>query len=284
MAKKYLSKEINFNVAPVMWQGLYTFPGPNGSTSNFFTGIIAVKHPLEVIIPDFYCQGNSYIGGNGDIKGSLVVGQISAEVVVQAAPEPPYGGDGTIVILATVPRIGLEDGDIWATGNITAEKNIEAWENITAGGNINAAGQIVSQTQVTASGITLTSRKPFDIPHPNKKGWRLRHVCLEGPESGVYFRGRIKNKTEIDLPNYWKDLVDIDSITVNLTSIGSHQDVIVKTWNEDKVYLQSKEDLPIDCFYYICAERIDGEKLIVEYEGTSINDYPGDNTIYSINK
>lgn len=284
MAKKYLSKEINFNVAPVMWQGLYTFPGPNGSTSNFFTGIIAVKHPLEVIIPDFYCQGNSYIGGNGDIKGSLVVGQISAEVVVQAASEPPYGGDGTIVILATVPRIDLEDGDIWATGNITAEKNIEAWENITAGGNINAAGQIVSQTQVTASGITLTSRKPFDIPHPNKKGWRLRHVCLEGPESGVYFRGRIKNKTEIDLPNYWKDLVDIDSITVNLTSIGSHQDVIVKTWNEDKVYLQSKEDLPIDCFYYICAERIDGEKLIVEYEGTSINDYPGDNTIYSINK
>jgi hypothetical protein len=284
MAKKYLSKEINFNVAPVMWQGLYTFPGPNGSTSNFFTGIIAVKHPLEVIIPDFYCQGNSYIGGNGDIKGSLVVGQISAEVVVQAASEPPYGGDGTIVILATVPRIDLEDGDIWATGNITAEKNIEAWENITAGGNINAEGQIVSQTQVTASGITLTSRKPFDIPHPNKKGWRLRHVCLEGPESGVYFRGRIKNKTEIDLPNYWKDLVDIDSITVNLTSIGSHQDVIVKTWNEDKVYLQSKEDLPIDCFYYICAERIDGEKLIVEYEGTSINDYPGDNTIYSINK
>jgi hypothetical protein len=284
MAKKYLSKEINFNVAPVMWQGLYTFPGPNGSTSNFFTGIIAVKHPLEVIIPDFYCQGNSYIGGNEDIKGSLVVGQISAEVAVQAAPEPPYGGDGTIVILATVPRINLEDGDIWATGNITAEKNIEAWGNITAGGNINAAGQIVSQTQVTASGITLTSRKPFDIPHPNKKGWRLRHVCLEGPESGVYFRGRIKNKTEIDLPNYWKDLVDIDSITVNLTSIGSHQDVIVKTWNEDKVYLQSKEDLPIDCFYYICAERIDGEKLIVEYEGTSINDYPGDNTIYSINK
>ena len=272
MAKKYLSKEINFNVAPVMWQGQYVFPGPDGSTSNLFTSLIAVKHPLEVIIPDFYCQGNSYIEGNGDIGGSLVVGQISAEVAVEAASDPPYGGDGTIVILATIPRIDLEEGDIWATGNITAEKNI------------NADGEIVSQTEVKASGITLTSRKPFDIPHPNKKGWRLRHVCLEGPESGVYFRGRIKNKTEIDLPNYWKDLVDIDSITVNLTSIGSHQDVIVKTWNEDKVYLQSKEGLPIDCFYYICAERIDGEKLIVEYEGTSINDYPGDNKIYSINK
>jgi hypothetical protein len=165
---------------------------------------------------------------------------------------------------------------------ITPDINTDG--NVNVKKDVNVEGQVVSQTEVRAAGTTLTSRKPFDIPHPNKKGWRLRHVCLEGPESGVYFRGRIKNKTEIDLPNYWKDLVDIDSITVNLTSIGSHQDVIVNTWNEDKVYLQSKEGLPIDCFYYICAERIDGEKLIVEYEATSINDYPGDNTIYSINK
>ena len=165
---------------------------------------------------------------------------------------------------------------------ITPDINTDG--NVNVKKDVNVEGQVVSQTEVRAAGTTLTSRKPFDIPHPNKKGWRLRHVCLEGPESGVYFRGRIKNKTEIDLPNYWKDLVDIDSITVNLTSIGSHQDVIVNTCNEDKVYLQSKEGLPIDCFYYICAERIDGEKLIVEYEATSINDYPGDNTIYSINK
>ena len=43
----------------------------------------------------------------------------------------------------------------------------------------------ITATEVTASGITLTSRKPFDIPHPSKEGWRLRHVCLEGPESAV---------------------------------------------------------------------------------------------------
>jgi hypothetical protein len=177
---------------------------------------------------------------------------------------------GTLNVIQSLDEPTIPD--INTDGNVNVKKDV------------NVEGQVVSQTEVRAAGTTLTSRKPFDIPHPNKKGWRLRHVCLEGPESGVYFRGRIKNKTEIDLPNYWKDLVDIDSITVNLTSIGSHQDVIVNTWNEDKVYLQSKEGLPIDCFYYICAERIDGEKLIVEYEATSINDYPGDNTIYSINK
>jgi hypothetical protein len=271
MAKKYLSKEINFNVAPVMWQGLYTFPGPNASTSNFFTSIIAVKHPLEVIIPDFYCQGNSYIGGNKDIKGSLVVGQISAEVAVQAAPEPPYGGDGTIVILATVPRIDLEDGDIWATGNITAEKNIEAWENITAGGEVSSNN----------GGHVLSSKKNFDIPHPTKDGWRLTHSCLEGPEAAVYFRGRLKNTNTIKLPEYWEKLVDSDTITVSITPIGSHQDIIVKELDNIKIILQSKDDMSIDCFYHIFGERIDTEKLIVEYEG-DIEDYPGDNSERSI--
>jgi hypothetical protein len=151
--------------------------------------------------------------------------------------------------------------------------------------DFHVAGNVVSSGEVTAAcSVTLTSRKPFDIPHPSKEGWRLRHVCIEGPESGIYCRGRVKNKTEITLPNYWKGFVDIDSITVNLTPIGSHQDVIIKRWDEEKIYLQSRGGMPIDCFYYICAERIDGEKLIVEYQGNSIDDYPGDNSIYSINK
>ena len=265
MAKKYLSKEINFNVAPVMWQGQYVFPGPNGLTSNLFTSLIAVKHPLEVIIPDFYCQGNSYIGGNGDIGGSLVVGQISAEVAVEAAPDPPYGGDGTIVILATIPRIDLEEGDIWATGNITAEKNIEAW------------GEVVSN----AGEHVLSAKKNFDIPHPTKKGWRLTYSCLEGPEAAVYIRGKLTNTNIIKLPEYWKNLVDPDTITVSITPIGSHQDIFVKYFDINEIILQSKENTSINCFYHIFGERIDTEKLIVEYEG-GIEDYPGDNSERSI--
>jgi len=163
---------------------------------------------------------------------------------------------------------------------------IDNWEVTTAqtgDGTINMQGSITSATEVTANGITLTSRKPFDIPHPTKDGHRLRHVCIEGPESGVYFRGRVKGK-EIALPNYWKGLVHTDSITVNLTPVGAHQNVIVKRWDEEKIYLQSQGGMPIDCFFHVYGERKDGEKLIVEYKGTSINDYPGDNSIYSINK
>ena len=155
---------------------------------------------------------------------------------------------------------------------------------ITGAGNINITGTVVA-SEVTASGITLTSRKPFDIPHPTKEGHRLRHVCLEGPESGVYVRGRLTGKNVIELPEYWRGLVDPETITVTLTQIKTSQDLIVDAieWGS-RIKIKSGNGTNIDCYYVVHAERSDGEKLIVEYEGNSIDDYPGDNSIYSINK
>lgn len=152
-------------------------------------------------------------------------------------------------------------------------------------GNLQATQTVVAATQVTAAGITLTTRKPFDIPHPTKKGWRLRHVCLEGPESGVYHRGRLTRKNVIDLPEYWRGLVDPESITVTLTQIRTSQDLIIDgiEWGS-QIKIKSGNGTDIDCYYLVHGERKDGEKLIVEYEGQSSDDYPGDNSIYSINK
>ena len=133
--------------------------------------------------------------------------------------------------------------------------------------------------------INQQSWKGFDIKHPNKEKHRLRHICVEGPEAAVYCRGRVCNGNNvIDLPSYWKGLVDYESITVQLTCLGSHQNVIVKRISpiEDKVYLQSQGGMPVDCFYHIMAARIDGEELVVEYEGESSADYPGDSSQFSI--
>ena len=165
----------------------------------------------------------------------------------------------------------------WYHGNIQVD-NLQVNNDIDADGTVTAS-------QVIASGITLTSRKPFDIPHPTKSGHRLRHVCLEGPESGVYYRGRLKDSNTIDLPDYWTGLVDPETITVTLTQIGSSQDLIVDKieWGR-KVLIKSGNASNIDCYFLIHGERKDGEKLIVEYPGKSSDDYPGDNSIYSINK
>ena len=140
--------------------------------------------------------------------------------------------------------------------------------------------------KIGSSSMTLSSRfsvadalgKAFDMPHPTKgKGHRLSHACIEGPEIGVYYRGRVRNEKVIVLPPYWKGLVHEDSISVQLQPIGAHQDVIVKRWDDEKIYLQSKGGMPIDCFYHVYAERKDVNPLHVEYEGETCFDYPDPN-------
>jgi len=128
--------------------------------------------------------------------------------------------------------------------------------------------------------------KPFDLVHPTKgKGHRLRYACIEGPEVGVYFRGRLKESNVIELPYYWKDLVDEDSITVQLQPIGRQQNLVVEEF--DNEYIVITEDLTntdlvtdlstIDCFYHVYGERKDINPLIVEYKGDTWEDYPDPN-------
>ena len=136
----------------------------------------------------------------------------------------------------------------------------------------------------SSSTINTQGWKGFDIKHPNKKGHRLRHVCIEGPEAGVYVRGRLTKGNKIELPDYWKGLVDTESITVSLTSIGvGNQDLFVEKieWGKT-VIVKSGTGSNVDCYYVINAARIDGEPLIVEYEGDTPAQYPGNSEQFSI--
>ena len=154
-------------------------------------------------------------------------------------------------------------------GNLAVDTNIQA-------------GGVVTAPRFQGT-INVQSWKGFDIKHPNKSNHRLRHICLEGPEAGVYFRGRLKGKNTIELPPYWEGLIDVDSITVTLTQIGSSQDLIVESIDWGKVVkVKSGNGTSIDCYYVIQAARIDGEPLIVEYEGETPAEYPGDDKQFSI--
>ena len=109
--------------------------------------------------------------------------------------------------------------------------------------------------------------------------------CAEGPEAGIYIRGRLKNSNKIVLPEYWEGLIDIDSITVTLTQIGYSQDLIVDSIDWGKVVkVRSGVGANIDCFYDIHAARIGrtshnnhDEKMHVVYDGETPADYPGSN-------
>ena len=64
------------------------------------------------------------------------------------------------------------------------------------------------------------------------------------------------------------------SISVQLQPIGAHQDVIVKRWDSEKIYLQARGGMPIDCFFHVYGERKDINPLTVEYQGETWEDYP----------
>jgi hypothetical protein len=253
-------------------------------------------------------EGDEKINGSAHMEGPVVFG----------TPNEEGGGFGDNVATLMIARTTNDDKDctpadrsLWVkgntrlqgdagtsytlnvTGDVTIIGNTEQTGdtnqvgNITASGTIKAATLIGAHTSGSISGGVSgksSGAKAFDIPHPSREGYRLRHICLEGPESAVYFRGRLKNRKVIKLPTYWEKLVDPTTITVNLTPFGSHQDIIVKRLDSTEIHLQSNGGLPIDCFYHVYGTRQDIERLSVEYEGATSDDYPGDNSIYSINK
>ena len=164
------------------------------------------------------------------------------------------------------------DGGTSNALNVSGDTNVTGNSHVT--GNITTGGDLTVGGFASWSGSIVATTKLFDIPHPNKEGHRLAHACLEGPEHSVYFRGKVRNRTTIQLPKYWEGLVDYTTITVNLTPIGAHQNVIVKRVDESKIYLQAQGGMPINCYFHVYGTRQDVGRLEVEYEGESFKDSP----------
>ena len=133
----------------------------------------------------------------------------------------------------------------------------------TAGGSLLQRMTINNNGDVDVVGAFSAASKSFDIEHPTKEGMRLHHGSLEGPEHGVYIRGRLKDNNVIELPDYWIGLVDEDTITVQLTAMGSKQDLWVEDIADNTIIVGS--DANVNCFYFIQAERKDVDKFDVEY-------------------
>ena len=201
--------------------------------------------------------------------------------------------DVSMVLLSTPSDYVYLHLDGTSTANVTLERNtgpitqffVDATTSyfngsVTIDLNLNVLGSLtVSGTNViTEINVAKTlPAKPFDIPHPSKpETHRLRYISLEGPEIAVYFRGKLEDTNVIELPEYWKDLIHPESISVNLTPYGTYQELYVEkiVWGQ-QIIIKNRESGPTNCYFTVYAERKDMEKLIVEYEGTSAKDYPG---------
>lgn len=227
--------------------------GPTGNYYGLPTSFAAVTH----------CEAG--VVSTGPI---LETGEVLVLGNVVISPDPLAKGkpSGTLTVATATTLNTLVT--IIGTTNIT--------------GPVNIAGTV---TATAFSGtINVQPWKSFDIRHPNRDGWRLRHVCVEGPEAAVYIRGKLDGDNIIRLPDYWEGLIDYESITVDLTPYDRPDDsMYVKAIRRDPdhhIIVASEKHLRnIKAFYTVTAARL-GE-MVVEYEGQSVDDYPGDTTNFT---
>jgi len=85
--------------------------------------------------------------------------------------------------------------------------------------------------------VCYDANKTFVIDHPVDKNKYLVHACLEGPEAGVYYRGKAKIESEgkvtIQLPHYVDKLAT--NFTIQITPIYSPHIVIRNTYTTSEV-------------------------------------------------
>ncbi len=111
---------------------------------------------------------------------------------------------------------------IWNCQNSISNGVVSVGNYSSSAGVTGVAGSIYYDTTIGgASGLQVstgslwTSVKSFVIDHPKDQEKFLVHGCLEGPEAGVYYRGKgvITNNESvvIELPDY------VDKLATNLT-------------------------------------------------------------------
>jgi hypothetical protein len=148
---------------------------------------------------------------------------------------------------------------VFTDANTLADSIVQQIDGVLANGD----------TILQVDGVITAKAKSFDIPHPTKTGYRLRYGCLEGPENGVYHRGKLTGSgyIKVTLPEYWSSLVN--SYTVHLTSYGNYS-VYVVSQSQDSFIVARCGGLlgrikNIEFTYEVIGDRVDAP-LIIEYE------------------
>lgn len=194
----------------------------------------------------------SYANITGQVNTATLYAATSANVAAAMLANSTglYPSTNSILLGNTTARWVINANTINGTGDWTTTGNV----------GVGIAASATYRLQVNGSFAATT--KSFVIDHPTKQDMKLRYGSLEGPENGVYVRGRA-NTNKIELPDYWVNLIDENTITVNLTPIGKKQELYVKDVSISKVTVGGSRSL--DYYYTVFAERKDVEKLVVEF-------------------
>jgi hypothetical protein len=231
---------------------LLTTSSLNVENDAFFSGTVTASLGFTGSLTQL-TNGNPYI----QAIGSLTVTTQSDGSLLFSGSGGSSSGGGTL-------NDAYDFGGAGAGRTITVDAGAVQLQG-TTGSN---ALEVTGSTEIL--GAFSATSKSFLIEHPVTKGWKLRHGSLEGPEHGVYFRG-ITSDNIIVFPSYWKELVDLETISIQLTSKWSNVGgelylprFGVLSIEEDKILIREEKNRVGECYFVVNAERKDIEKMEVE--------------------
>ncbi len=148
---------------------------------------------------------------------------------------------------------GLYDG-IRAYSDVQGSYALWARHFNTTGDARAVVGQTSSPTSFgvyASGGFGGSGAKYFINPHPTNPLKEVRMVCLEGNESGTYFRGTsrtVDGLAIIPVPEVFR-LVSIDErMTVQLTAVGARAELWVEHRDLNEIVVKSDVDVEFDYF------------------------------------
>ncbi|HKE01391.1 MAG TPA: hypothetical protein VKE69_10310 [Planctomycetota bacterium] len=215
--------------------------------------------------------------GEANGSGSAVVGwahgnsNISHGIVGNA-----YGSDGSGVVGWSAHQSGVwgmggntgvkAEGTsygLWAQGGFagvnaratsTGTYAVIATQLATTGVGYGVLGQTQSPSGwgVYSDGkFGATGSKSFIQPHPTDPSREIHFTCLEGNESGTYFRGTSKvvgGVAIVDVPEEFRLVSEGSGLTVQLTAVGKLAVLCVESSDLRRIVVRGSEDVEFSYF------------------------------------
>jgi hypothetical protein len=125
-----------------------------------------------------------------------------------------------------------------------------------------SAGVVGSSASPTGYGVYANGNfggsgaKYFVQPHPSDPGKEIRFVCLEGNESGTYFRGSARlrgGRAVIDVPEEFRLVSESTGITVQVTPIGQAVPLAVESYDLERIAVVGSPD--VEFHYFVNGVR-----------------------------
>lgn len=186
--------------------------------------------------------------------GAHIEGREGLELVASLDALHAKSSNGHGAIVESTNSTGL-----MAKGNTGA-----VIEGVAVGLDVKAPLALMCRGQLTATG-----QKNFVHPHPENPGKAIRFTCLEGNESGTYFRGRSRTqggRVLLEIPREWQLVSSEREITVQLTAYRSPARVWVEHVSRARIEVRASEDC--EFFYTVNGVRAGMTEHVAIVENT----------------